>query len=109
MNKVSLEQLANKIHKTAVEKGFWEDGNSMYVVGTKIALIHSEVTELLEAIRKEQGALATADESADILIRLLDLWPVMKELNLVTEDLDDVVWRKTEKNASRPYKHGNLF
>jgi hypothetical protein len=47
-----LDALAAILHETAIEKGFWDGEIGYDKIGNKLALVHSEVTEVLEAIRK---------------------------------------------------------
>jgi len=52
---VKLDNMAKMIHKNAVEKGFWEpntEENHTIFYLKQIAMIHSECSEVLEAIRK---------------------------------------------------------
>ena len=51
-----LDALSALLHETAREKGFWDGEYTHDKVGNKLALVHSEVTEVLEAIRKNQGS-----------------------------------------------------
>lgn len=104
-----LNRAAEEVHETAKEKGFWDDGYNDNVYGCKIALIHSEVTEWLEAIRKEQGPEAEVEEMADIIIRLLDLYQARKNQGKVRHGLDQMVQYKADKNRGREKKHGNRF
>jgi NTP pyrophosphatase (non-canonical NTP hydrolase) len=97
------------LHKTAVDKGFWPDGINDNVIGTKIALIHSEASELLEAVRKDMGAGKIADEIADIIIRTLDLYEGMREGGIITRSINDALVEKAEFNKTRPERHGNRF
>lgn len=78
-------------------------------VAAKIALVHSEATEVLEALRKNQGRDKVTEEIADILIRTLDLHDWLIDLGLATDDLDDTMNLKMEKNESRPPKHGHAW
>lgn len=105
----SLTTLANIIHKTSVEKGFYDEPVVMDKVAAKIALIHSEGTEVLEALRKSKGADKVTEEVVDILIRTLDLHNWLVELELATDDLDFVMDEKMVTNANRPPKHGHAW
>ena len=75
-----LDALAAVLHETAKEKGFWDEEINYNVIGNKLALVHSEVTEVLEAIRKNKGSENTVEEMADVIIRLLDLYAAMMSL-----------------------------
>lgn len=46
-----INELAQEIHKNNKEKGFYEDEKN---IGEMLALVHSEVSEALEADRKEK-------------------------------------------------------
>lgn len=109
MTDYGLDALSAVLHETAIEKGFWDGEYSNDKVGNKLALIHSEVTEVLEAIRKEQGSEKIVEEIADILIRTLDLYAAMRNQESVVHSLDDVLQNKINKNKERPRLHGNLF
>ena len=108
----NLNDMARDIHETAVEKGFWDnyyDSPNEFIC-TKLALIHSEVTEVLEAIRKNKGNEAIMEEIADVLIRTLDLYAGMNDRYFdENESLHDVMYEKMYKNSSRPRLHGNQF
>lgn len=121
----NLTNLAKVIHQNNVDKGFY-DGPERNM-GEVLALIHSEVSEALEAHRKgiqykgllpavmadedqefkqnfEQYVKGTfEDELADILIRVLDLcgW---KKISIQTH-----VDAKLRYNKLRPYKHGKKY
>ncbi|PIB70960.1 MazG nucleotide pyrophosphohydrolase domain-containing protein, partial [Pseudomonas sp. 2822-17] len=77
-------------------KGWYDKQIEM---GTKLALIISEVIEALEADRigdKENFA----EELADACIRIFDLCGAEQI------DLENVILNKMEKNRGRAYKHG---
>ena len=104
-----LDALSAILHETAVEKGFWDREIDYDVIGKKLALVHSEVTEVLEAIRKDKGSENVVEEMADILIRLLDLYAAMMNEGLIQHSLDEVLNNKININKDRPRLHGNRF
>ena len=104
-----LDVLAALLHETAIEKGFWNSPKNFDVFGNKLALVHSEVTEVLEAIRKNKGSEEIVEEMSDILIRTLDLYASMRNAGFVEHSLDEILFNKIEKNKVRPKLHGNLF
>lgn len=71
-NMMALEGVC---HACAVIAGWWDEPRD---AGTMIALIHSEVSEVLEGVRKGMldehvpGRLSEEVELADVLIRVLD-------------------------------------
>lgn len=104
-----LDVLSALLHETAIEKGFWDKPKNFDVFGNKLALIHSEVTEVLEAIRKNKGSEKIVEEMVDILIRTFDLYASMRNSGFVDHSLDEVLFKKMEINKERPKLHGNLF
>lgn len=104
-----LDALAAVLHETAKEKGFWDGDYTHDKVGNKLALVHSEVTEVLEAIRKSHGSEKVVEEMADVIIRLLDIYAAMRNEEAVLHSLDEILQKKMEKNKTRPALHGNLF
>jgi len=97
MNRLDeIQKLQKEIHAVAVAHGWYESPRE---VPELIALIHSEVSEALEAYRAWDDA-NFAEECADIAIRLMD----MCEYKGV--DLGRAILEKHEKNKLRPYRHG---
>jgi NTP pyrophosphatase (non-canonical NTP hydrolase) len=108
---MTLQDRALKIHHTAQSKGFWDDEVDPNFVLAKLALISSEVSEVLEAYRKEQGANKIAEEFADIIIRTLDLYAGLQDEGVIPRglDIDAVLDMKMNINTERDRKHGNLI
>ena len=104
-----LDALAAMLHETAKEKGFWDGEYSHDKIGNKLALVHSKVTEVLEAIRKSKGSEHIVEEMADVIIRLLDVYAAMRNEEQILHSLDEVLEIKINKNKERPRLHGNLF
>jgi NTP pyrophosphatase (non-canonical NTP hydrolase) len=98
------------IHDTAVAKGFWDGEVDANFVLAKLALIHSEVSEVLEAYRKQQGSAKILEEFADVFIRTYDLIVGLADAGILEHsDIDWVIREKMSVNASRPRLHGNLI
>lgn len=96
---MDITELVRNAHENAVNKGFWDKPREF---GTMIALIHSELSEALEAHR--QGNMdEVAEELADVFIRMGDL---CGGLNI---DIETAILKKMEKNRSRPRLHGKLY
>ena len=106
---MSLDLMARRVHLIAKSKGFWDGDINYDKIGNKLALVHSEVTEVLEAIRKDQGSEKVVEEIADTIIRLLDLYAAMRNEEFVIHSLDEVLQNKMDKNKVRPPLHGNRF
>ncbi len=104
-----LDALSAVLHESAKEKGFWDGEYTNDKVGNKLALVHSEVTEVLEAIRKSHGSEKIVEEMADVIIRLLDVYAAMRNEEQILHSLDEVLEAKINKNKDRPRLHGNLF
>jgi len=104
-----LDALAATLHETAKEKGFWDGEYSHDKIGNKLALVHSEITEVLEAIRKSHGSEKVVEEMADVIIRILDVYAAMRNEEQILHSLDEVLEAKINKNKERPRLHGNLF
>lgn len=104
-----LDALSAILHEIAKEKGFWDGEYTNDKVGNKLALVHSEVTEILEAIRKSHGSEKIVEEMADVIIRLLDIYAAMRNEEQVLHSLDEILQNKINKNKERSRLHGNLF
>jgi NTP pyrophosphatase (non-canonical NTP hydrolase) len=115
---MNLAEMAEEVEQVNREHGWYDDERTF---GDLVALLHSEVSEALEAYRKWGLDDATASgsayvldgfktvqpkpegvgsEFADTLIRLLDM---SKRYGI---DLEAEYRRKVEYNRTRGYRHG---
>lgn len=123
---ININTLATEIHARNKAKGFYEEPKN---IGEMLCLIHSEVSEALEADRHNvrcdnadiQEAMAEPDderfkniynklakgtfeeEMADIIIRVMDL-SAFRGIDLSTH-----IKAKMRYNELRPYKHGKNY
>lgn len=97
----TLIPLANACHKIAVSRGWWDDPRPD---SECIALMHSELSEVLEELRQpEINRVAVAEELVDCVIRIFDF--AQKH----GYDLGYAFADKAQKNMNRPYRHGKRF
>lgn len=119
-----INELAQEIHLNAKRKGFFDEPKN---IGEMLCLIHSEVSEALEADRKDHycgfevhtiealnnenfntefvsGVKNTfEDELADVMIRVMDL-AAFKGI-----DLEGHIKAKMRYNSTREHKHGKKY
>lgn len=102
---MAMEWLQAQVYETAVSKGWYEKPSDD---GTRIALMHSELSEALEELRKPVQAasskcpevLAVEEELADVIIRIAD-FAEARGFNL-----GKAIVAKARYNEGRPHRHG---
>ena len=125
-----LNELRDKIHENARTKGYYDFENIVNPTeynknlthaffAQKISLIHSELSEALEADRNEKRARpevkydnaefdlhikdTVEDELADVIIRTLDV------CGWLGIDIQKYVELKMQYNELREYKNGKIY
>ena len=96
---MKISEMQKKAYAIATEKGFYKKQREF---GVWIALIHSELSEALEADRKGDSR-GVAEELADVVIRVMGLCSILEI------DLETAIKRKMKINNSRPYLHEKRY
>lgn len=122
-----INKLSAEIYANAKEKGFYEDGKANNI-GERLCLIHSEVSEALEADRKNKHCHydilkanqlndpesfkyifkenikdTFEDEIADVMIRCMDM---AAHLGF---DMEQHILAKMRYNSMREKMHGKAY
>jgi len=101
---MTIGKLQEKVHRIAVEHGWWDNERS---VGEALMLIVTELSEAMEAYRegnpesdKIPGYSKLEEELADAIIRILDF------AGGNGFDIEEAIAAKMPYNETRPYRHG---
>ena len=93
---VSIADLTRDIHANAKAHGWWDE---LRGVPELLCLVHSEVSEALEAYRNHDKE-NFAEELADVVIRIFDM---AEGLGV---DIQAEVLKKHDINKQRSFRHG---
>ena len=102
---IAIDEMSGVAARDMAARGFVQDDTPVGRA-VKIALIHSEVTEILEAVRKPSSdkhlphLSSEAVELADVAIRVLEY------AGAFGIDLGAAIEEKMAFNRKRPFKHG---
>jgi len=98
-----INDLVARCHGYAKRQGFWggHDARDVTVRLSKLALIHTEVSEACEAVRRDDSE-NLAEEIADTVIRCLDF------AGACGVNLELAITDKMAKNEKREPMHGKL-
>ena len=130
-NHLTITELVEEAHRNAVEHGFWDDPPEL---GTFIAMIHSELSEALEELRRDDRSVISEDGKSTppvyysgngyfsaeptshcqkpegFAVELADAVILVASLfGHLGYDLEAVIREKMRYNTTRPKMHGRKF
>lgn len=105
-----IDDKAAVAHAISKNNGFWDEEVDVHFLLSKIALLQSEGSELVDAIIKQKGQDQILEEMSDVFIRLIDMYQGMKQSGWLDQSasLDVAISNKMSANTKRPRLHGKL-
>ena len=103
---MKISEIQKKQYEISYKNGFHNYNSSdVHLYNARLlCLIHSEVSEALEELRKKEIDLNRfVEELADVILRTCDL---AEKMNL---DLEDAIVKKLKINEKRVFKHNKRF
>jgi len=103
----SFTAVSQIVHANAVNKGFWDEDRNF---GEMMALVHSEVSEALEAHRNGDGYDDKLPEMRGVTVELADV--IIRIMDTAAADnmkLAEAILKKTQFNQGRERLHGKHY
>ena len=112
--KGSIDDWANYINAWGKTKGWKTCLTPVDALAAKLALVHCEISEAVEALRDGKVDMVFEDgkpeglvtEMADAVIRILHIDAMLREQGITKHSVLDAMRFKMEYNHKRAFRHG---
>ena len=94
-----LDALSAILHEAASEKGFWQVSTPQ-AFSEKLGYVSGEIENILEAIKNKGESEEIVSFFVMILIRILDLYAAMRNVEFVEHSIDELLIRQIENNKA---------
>lgn len=106
----SFHKIESIVNERSNREGWDFNSENLESVASKLALMHSEISEALESLREGDPVsdkipefTGMEEEFADLIMRLMH---ISHKRNL---RVPEAIFAKLNYNLTRPHKHGKLF